>query len=128
MSVEPLIESLVETPHVDAEILEETLGGAVPLACRTVDRLGAPVADEGLSVDDEFVAFGVAAEIVVGIQDQHTGVRAALPVEVCCRQAADAGADHGQIVAFGERRSRYVERGAVAQPMRRLEGTRMAAA
>src|ERR1700722_4149624 len=94
-SVEPLIESLVETLHVDAEILEQTLGGAVPLARRTVDRLSAPVADEGLSVDDEFVPLGVAAEIVVGIQDQYTGVRAALPVEVCRGQAADAGADHG---------------------------------
>ena len=101
--VKILIESAVESPHIDAEILEQIPCDSIPLVRRAVDGLGAAVAQQGLSVDDEFVAFCVTAEIVVGIQDQDPGCRAPLPVEVRGGQAADAGAYHDQVVVLGHR-------------------------
>ena len=51
----------------------------------------------------EFVALGMAAEIVVVVEDQDPGpVAVQLAVEVRRRQPAEAAADHDQVVAFIE--------------------------
>ncbi len=126
--VELLIERGVEALDVDAEILEQSPGDTVPIVSRTIDRLGTAVADEQLTGDHELVALGVTAEIVVGVQDENAGLGMLLPVEVRCRQAADAGAHHDQVVAFLDSGASEVERPSVAQPMCRLERTDVAAA
>ena len=119
--VEFLIECFVEALHVDSEILQQTLCDAVPMVRRTIDGLGAAVTEQSLPVDHELVAFGMPAEIVVGIQQQDAGIGAALPVEVRGRQPADARTDHGQIVMLRERGLRDIEACTVPQSMRRLE-------
>src|SRR5450432_3004211 len=47
----------------------------------------------------KLVAFGVAAKVVVVLEDQDAhGLSGALAEEVCGRQAANSSADHDQVV------------------------------
>ena len=56
----------------------------------------------GLSVDLEFVTPGVAAEVVMVVQNQDTRSGTPLQVEVSGRQPADAAAhDHQVVGVFG---------------------------
>ena len=76
----------------------------------------------------EFVALGVAAEVVVVLEDQHpTGAAVARAIEVRRREPADAPPDDDQIIGLtridGARHG-----GAIGQCVRRLECARVAAA
>ena len=53
-----------------------------------------------MTIEVEFVALGVAAEIIVVVQDQYAALGCLGPMEVGCRQTADAAADDDQIVFF----------------------------
>ena len=78
----------------------------------------------------ELVALGMAAEIIVVVQDQHARLRPRRAIEMRRRQAADAAADHDQLVARRLVR-RLVGGGperAVPQAVRGFERAGMAAA
>ncbi len=80
-----------------------------------------------VAVQVEFVAFGVAAEIVVIVEDEDAALRLACAIEVGGGEAADAGADDDQVVflaGIGGGGPGF----AVAQSMSILEGTGVAAA
>ena len=83
-----------------------------------------------MAVDGELVALGVAAEIVVVLDDQDLRrVAMRLAVEPGRGKAADAAADHHEIVFLLDRLAGEVEFLALArQPVRHLEGAGMAAA
>ena len=103
--IEPALEGGIEARDVDAEILEQTLGhGAVERLGR-LQRLAAAVAQDQAAIEAELVALGVAAEVVVVVQDQDSRPAIGAPVEPGRRQAADAAADHDQIVALVDRQS-----------------------
>ena len=72
--VEIPIECLVELLDVDAELHQERLGHGAVMR-RAIDGLGPPITDQQPIRVAEFVAFGVAPEIVVIIQHQDAGVR-----------------------------------------------------
>ena len=96
-----------------------------------LDRVGAPVADQGSLADAEFVALGVSAEVVVVFEDEDARVRAGvLAIEMRGGEAADAAADDDEVVGFAgvlRRAGRFPER-AVAQAVRGVERAGMAAA
>ena len=71
--VEIPIECRVELIDVDAELHQDRL--ATALYGRSIDGLGPPITDQQPIGVAEFVAFGVAPEIVVIIQHQDAGVR-----------------------------------------------------
>jgi hypothetical protein len=78
----------------------------------------------------KFVAFGMAAEIVVIVENENFRVGLGLAVEIRGAQAADAAAHHHQIeflAGVGQMRGAVPEI-AVAQFMRRFERAGMAAA
>ena len=71
----------------------------------------------------EFVALGVAAEVVVVIEQQDAGLGTGRAEVMGGRQAADAGADHHQVVLLtGDlRRGRGFPEGAVLHGVEDLE-------
>ncbi len=74
----------------------------------------------------ELVALGVAAEVVVIVEDQDPRLRAVeLPIVVRGREPADAGADHDEVVGLIEH-LRVVEVLSLARErMRDFEGARV---
>ena len=83
-----------------------------------------------MAVNGELVALGVAAEIVVVLEDQDLGrIAMRLAIEPRRGKAADAAANHDQIVFFLDRLAGKIELFAFArQAVRHLEGAGMAAA
>ena len=70
------------------------------------DRLAAAVPEHEAAVEGEFVALGVAAEIVVVVEDEDAGGwPGGAAVEPGGRKPADAGTDHDEIVALLDRRA-----------------------
>ena len=66
-----------------------------------LDGHSAAVSEEGAVADAEFVALGVAAEVVVIVEEEDAGLFAgALAIEVGGCETADAGADDDEIVGF----------------------------
>src|SRR5207253_2543063 len=102
--IERAVERGLERGEVDAEVVQQPLGdGAVERVGR-LERLAAAVTDDRNAVDRELVALGVAAEIVVVVEDEDARVvpgRAA--VEPGRGEPADAAADNDEIVALLDR-------------------------
>ena len=87
----------VEPFRVDAELANEPFRHR-RIAAGRFQQHGAAVADHQAAADLKLVALGVAAEVVVVVQDQDFGGCAhGFPVEVGRREPADAAADHHQI-------------------------------
>ena len=124
-----IVALFAELHRIDAERCEQpardrAVGiGAVDVERAAVDQLHA-------AVHVELVALGVAAEIVVVLDDQdlRTGPRGA--IEIRRRQPADAAAHDDEVVALVrvDQRCRLGPEIAVAHFMRRLERAGMAAA
>ena len=95
---EAAVEVVVEIVCLQGQRSQETLRRPGILA-GLVDALAAAVADQGAAIHAEFIALGVAAEVVVVVQNQHLGA-AAGPVseKPSRRQPGEAAADHRQIV------------------------------
>jgi hypothetical protein len=88
-------------------------------------------ADQESAVDVKLVALGVAAEIVVIVQDEDPRVLPGFLAEVVGRcQAADARANHHQVVHLSRvgHRTGFLPEGAVPHLVPRLERAHMAAA
>src|SRR6202789_456281 len=80
-----------------------------------------------MAVQVEFIAFGMAAEIVVVVEDQNAAVGLLCAIKMRGGEAADAPSDHDQVVFLaGTRGGRPAL--AVAQRVSVLEGAGMAAA
>ena len=56
-------------------IAQQTLGDVAPQCLRRLDRLTAAVADQRARPGREFVAFGMAAKIVVIVENENAGPR-----------------------------------------------------
>src|SRR5690606_20653144 len=92
-----LVVIVVEALHVDADFRQQSFGDAgVP--GRRIDGFSAAVADARRAADGELIALGVAAEVVMVIENQDPRLRLFLPEEVRGRQTADATADDYQVV------------------------------
>src|SRR5262249_55851018 len=114
--IEPTVERGLETRYIDAEIAQQGLGDIAPVRAGRVDRLAAAVADDAAAVECELVALGVAAEIVVVVEDQDAGRGpGGAAIEEGGREPADAAADHDQVVAFLGRNAVEPEGGALAR-------------
>ena len=103
--IEIALEGGLEPRDVDAEIAQQALGHRAVERVRRLQRLAAAVADDAAAIEREFVALGVAAEIVVVVEDQDAGGWLGAPVEPRRRKPADAAADHDQIVGFLDRQA-----------------------
>ncbi|MCY1451185.1 hypothetical protein D9M71_680400 [compost metagenome] len=68
-----------------------------------LEGFAAAVAEDHPPAGAELIALGMAAEVVVVLEDQNLRSRVFLAVEERCRQAADAAADHHQVVLFADR-------------------------
>ena len=80
-------------------VFKKTIGhGAV--GPRAVDQQGAAVDQLETAVERKFVALGVTAEIVVVVENEDAGVRMFCPIEMRCREPADAAAHDDEIVGF----------------------------
>src|SRR5262249_21139052 len=93
---------------------------------RRLHRLAAAVPDDESPAQAELIALGVAAKVVVVIENEDARAAAkALPVEPGGREPADAAADHHEIVALLDRQPVERERLAIAQIVADLERARM---
>jgi hypothetical protein len=99
--IEAAVERTVEPGEFDAEIAQEAFGHIAPQCFWRLDRLAAAIADQCARPGGEFVALGVAAEIVVIVENENAGLRTdRATIEPCRGEAADAAADHDQIVSL----------------------------
>ena len=73
MRVEFLVIGLVEFFGLDSEILQNGLGDRAVLR-RTFDRLGAAVTQKQALAHAKLVAPGVAAEVVVIVENENAGI------------------------------------------------------
>src|SRR5262249_30800515 len=103
--VEFTIERSLEATDVDSESAQQLLGHLAVKLLGRLDRLAAAVSDQGTPVDRELVALGVAAEIVVVIENEDTRKRISLAIEPRRGEAADAAADHDQVVILLDRQA-----------------------
>ena len=103
--IEAALEGRLEPRDVDPKIAQQALGHRAVQRLWRLQRLAAAVADDTAAIEREFVALGVAAEIVVIVEDQDSGGRHGAPVEPCCRKPADAAANHDEIIAFLDRQA-----------------------
>ena len=128
--IEVAVERGFEAREVDAELAHEVLGNRAVQRLRRLHRLAAAVADDPAAVERELVALGVAAEVVVVVEDQDAGPWAdGAPVEPRRRETADAAADDHQIVAILHRQIVHRKRSAFTRErMRGLERAGVVAA
>lgn len=118
---------LREALHVDAERREEP-GRDRPVGPGAVDLERAAVHEMHAAAELELVALRVAAEVIVIVEQQDAAARRGPgSVEMGGGQPADARPDDDEIVPLAGVAGRG-DRGAVAQRVGCLEGTRMAAA
>src|SRR5262249_8800902 len=95
-----------ERAEADAEVAQQTPGDRTVERLRRLERLAAAVADDGAPIDRELVALGVAAEIVMVVEDQNARVLARhATVEPRRGKAAAAAADHDEVVALLDRQA-----------------------
>ena len=112
---------------VDPEPREQPLGCGAVERLRRLDGLASPVTQQEPPVHGELVALGVPAEVVVVVEDQDRRVRHPLPVEPRRGEPADARSDDHQIHVVGGCDPLGIEPPAIADGMRRLERSDVAA-
>ena len=128
--VELLVERGVEALQIHADVLQQLLAFGRERR-RRVDGLGTAVANHQPAAVSELVALGVAAEVVVVVEHEHLrGRSGGLAVEVRRGEAAQAGADHDQVVDLAGVGGGGDLKGASVAPqiVRRLERADVAAA
>ena len=102
--IERAIERGLEARNVDAELAQQRSRHLAVLGLRRIDRFAAAVADHEPAVVRELVALGVAAEIVVVVEDEDARRwSGGATVEEGGSQPADAGADDDEIVSLLDR-------------------------
>ena len=112
--------------ELDADVLEH-LPRRQRVALRLHHVVRAAGSEQYLAIVLELVALGVAAEVVVVLENQDTGVRASLLAEeIGRRQTTEAGTDDDQIVGLAGV-LRLIKRHPVTGGVRRLERARMRA-
>src|SRR5262245_42668677 len=67
--VELAVERGLEARDIDAELAQQIPGGRPEKCVRRLKRLAAAIADDAAAIERELVALGVAAEIVVVVED-----------------------------------------------------------
>src|SRR5262249_43365822 len=93
---------LIERGRFDAQAFHQA-GGWCAVRRWTVDQHGAAVQELQLPAQMKFIAFGVAAKIVVILENEDSCVLASsFPVEMCGSQSADSSTDDDEIVFFAE--------------------------
>ena len=103
--IELALEGGLEPGDVDAKIAQQALGDGAVERFRRLQRLAAAIADDAAAVEGELVALGVAAEIVVIVENQDAGGRLGAAVEPRRRKPADAAADHDEVVGLLDRQA-----------------------
>ena len=118
----------LELRRLDAQLSQKPISfGAI--GCRTVDFKSAAVHQLHLAAEMKLVPPGVTTDVVVVFEDQDFGrLTRSLAIKVCSGKAANAPADHDQVISLGEfdRGSGMFPEGAITKRMRRLERTWMA--
>jgi hypothetical protein len=90
-----------ECHGIDAQLAQEAAGdGAV--RPRAVDLISAAIDQRQPAAELKLVALGMAAEIVMVVENEDTGVLAPRAEEIRRREPADAAAHDHQIVAFAD--------------------------
>src|SRR6202034_3319258 len=88
-----------ERNWVDPERLQQP-SRHIAVRPRTVNRESAAVHKGHTAPELELVALGVAAEIVVIVENENAGGSPLCAEEICSRQSADACADDHKVVSF----------------------------
>ena len=120
--IEIAFERRLEPLDVDAEFLKQGLGRWAVERIGRLERLAAAVADDAALADRELVALGMAAEVVVIVEDQDARLRVLAAIEPGGREPAQAATNHDEVVAFFDRQIAEIEPPALAgERMRHLE-------
>ena len=125
-----LVVGLVKALRFDPKFFQQPLRH-VAVTRWTLDRLRAPIADQRTIAGFELVALGVAAEVVVVVQNQDASLASCrLAIKIRGGKSADAASDNHQVVGLASffRSAKLVPRFAVTQCMRKRVGSLVIAA
>src|SRR5436190_4632498 len=98
------LEGGLEARGVDAEFPHQEFCNPTVERLRRLHRLAAAVAEDQAAIEAELVTLGVAAEIVMVVEDEDARPRNGAPIEPRGRKTADTAADHDEIVALRDGR------------------------
>ncbi len=101
--VEVGVEGCLEALELDAQAFQQVFGVFAVEGVRRLQRLAAAVAEDGAPAGLEFVALGMAAEVVVVLDDEDARRGVPFAIEPGGGEAADAAADHHQVVFLFDR-------------------------
>ncbi|MNO84538.1 hypothetical protein D3C76_758810 [compost metagenome] len=107
--VELAIERGLEAFDVHPEFLQQAVHFLAVQMIRRLEGFTAAVADDHATTGGEFIALGVAAEVVVVFQNQDARFRMFLTVEPRSGQSAEAASYHHQVIFLGDRQFVGVE-------------------
>jgi hypothetical protein len=84
---------LGQSNRIDAECTQKAVGNCA-IGPRGVDRVGSAIHQRQPAGEPEFIALGMAADIVVIIDNEDARIRAPGAIKIRRREPADAAADH----------------------------------
>ena len=93
----PVISTL-KSLEIDAEIPQQLVRNFTEMG-RIFHGLAASVTNQGTVSHPELIALGMAAEVVVVVEDQNAGAGIGFEVEMRGRQAGNPAPDNDQVVA-----------------------------
>ena len=103
--IELALKGGLEPGDVDAKIAQQAPGDGAVKRFRRLQRLAAAIADDAAAIEAEFVPLGVAAKIVVIVENQDTGGWLGTMVEPRRRKPTDTAADHDEVVGLVDRQA-----------------------
>jgi hypothetical protein len=77
--------------------MEKTFGD-IAVVVRSLKNFASSVSEESAARSPQLIAFGVASKIVVVVNDQDSGARMLLAIEIRGRESADAATDDYEVV------------------------------
>jgi len=122
--IEVLVVGFVERFRLDADLVKQGFGD-IAILVGTFDGLRSTVAQQHPPAGAKFVAFGMAAEIVMIVQDENARTfPCASAKEISGRETAEAAADNDEVIvlAGGGRIAERIRAFAVAQTVGEGEG------
>src|SRR5262249_13123644 len=123
--IEIALERRLEALDLHAELIDQEFRGFGVERFRRLHRFAAAVADDQPAIETEFVARGMATEVIAVVENQDSRVRARVPIEPRRREPAEPAADHDEIIGLLDGEAIERKARAIAQVMGGLEGTGM---
>jgi hypothetical protein len=95
--IEVDVEGSAQALRLNTKVTEKALGDIAEVS-RFLEKFASSVTEHLATPGPQLIAFGVASKIVVVVNDQDSGARMLLAIEICSREPAGAATDDYKVV------------------------------